>query len=85
MRIDNFTKHPHLNKQPPSRSIKSLKKKMELHRKYIFAPADKAANNVIIIWKRHYMEVFKGELNSTSTYVQYFYFIVLQNIKKNKI
>ena len=33
------------------------------------APVDKAANNVIIIWKRHYAEVLKGELNSTSTYV----------------
>ena len=70
IRIDNFTKHSHLYKQPPSRSVKSLKKKMEeLHRKYVFAPADKAANNVIVIWKRHYVEVLKGELNSTSTYV----------------
>ena len=34
-----------------------------------FAPADKAANNVIIIWKRHYVEVLMGELNFTSTYV----------------
>ena len=50
IRIDNFTKHLRLYKQPPSRSVKSLKKKMEkLHRKYVFAPADKAANNVIII------------------------------------
>ena len=50
IRIDNFTKHPHLFKQPSSRSVKSLKKKMEkLHRKYVFAPANKAANNVIII------------------------------------
>ena len=31
--------------------------------------ADKAANNVIIIWKRYYVEVLKQELNSTSTYV----------------
>ena len=69
IRIDNFTKHPHLFKQPSSRSVKSLKKKMEkLHRKYVFAPADKAANNVIIIWKRHYVEVLKGELNTMSTY-----------------
>ena len=68
IRIDNITKHPHLFKQPSSRSVKSLKKKMEkLHRKYVFAPACKAANNVIIIWKRHYVEVLKGELNSTST------------------
>ena len=50
IRIDNFTKHPHLFKQPSSRFVKSLKKKMKkLHRKYVFAPADKAANNVIII------------------------------------
>ena len=42
--------HPHLYKQPPSRSVKALKRKMErLHSKYVFAPADKAANNVIII------------------------------------
>ena len=56
-------------KEPASRSVKSLKKKTEnLQRKYVFAPADKAANNVIIIWKRHYVEDLKGELNSTSTY-----------------
>ena len=52
IRIENFTKHPHLYKvqSVPSRSVKSLKKKMEkLHRIYVFAPADKAANNVIMI------------------------------------
>ena len=50
IRIENFTKHPHLYKQPTSRSVKSLKRKIEkLHSKYVFAPADKAANNVIII------------------------------------
>ena len=50
IRIENFTTHPHLYKQPPSRSVKSLKRKMEkLHSKYVIAPADKAANNVIII------------------------------------
>ena len=50
IRIENFTKHSHLYKQPTSRSVKSLKRKMEkLHSKYVFAPADKAANNVIII------------------------------------
>ena len=53
IRIENFTTHPHLYKQPPSRSVKALKRKMEkLHCKYVFVPADKAANNVIIIWKK---------------------------------
>ena len=28
IRIDNFTKHPHLFKKPSSRSVKSLKKKI---------------------------------------------------------
>ena len=41
----------------------------KLHSKYVFAPVDKAANNVIIIWKRYYVHVLKEELNSTSTYV----------------
>ena len=27
----------------------------KLHPKYVFAPADKAAIDVIIIWKRHYV------------------------------
>ena len=70
IRIENFTKHPRLYKQPTSLSVKSLKRKMEkLHSKYVFAPFDKAANNVIIIWKRYYVEVLKSGLNSTSAYV----------------
>ena len=47
LKLVYFTKHPHLYKQPTSRSVKSLKRKMEkLHSKYVFAPADKAANNI---------------------------------------
>ena len=41
----------------------------QLHRKYVFAATDKTANNVIIICKRHYVGVLKGELNSMSTYL----------------
>ena len=33
----------------------------KLHSKYVFAPADKAANNVIIICKRYYVDVLKEE------------------------
>ena len=62
IRIENFTKHPHLCKQPYSRSVESLDRKIEkLHRKIVFAPFDKAANNVIIISKIYYVEVFNGE------------------------
>ena len=45
IKMDNFTKHLHLYKQPPSRSVKALKKKR-----------DKADNNVIIIWKRFFVD-----------------------------
>ena len=70
IRIENFTTHPHLYKQPPIRSVKALKRKMDrLHSKYVFAPADKAANNVIIISKSYYVDDLKGGLNSTSTNV----------------
>ena len=70
IRIEHFTIHPHLYKQQHSRSVKALKRKMKrLHSKYLFAPADKAANNAIIIRKRYHVDVLKGELNSKSTYV----------------
>ena len=50
IRIENFTIHPLLYKQPPSRAVKALKRKMKkIHSKYVFAPADEAANNAIII------------------------------------
>ena len=45
IKIENVIIHPNLYKQPPSRSVKALKRKMEgLHSKYVFSPADKAAN-----------------------------------------
>ena len=35
IRIGNFTTHPHFYKQPPSRSVKAMKGKIEnLHSKY---------------------------------------------------
>ena len=41
----------------------------KLHSKYVFAPAHKAANNVIIICKRYYVDVLKSGMSSTSAYV----------------
>ena len=68
--IENFSAHPYFHKQRPSRSVKALKRKMEkLHSKYVLSPLDKAANNVIIIWKRCYLDVLKSEFNTTSTYM----------------
>ena len=50
IRIENFTKHPCLYGQQTSRSVRSFGGEMEgLHGGCVFAPADGAANNVIII------------------------------------
>ncbi|KAK3096272.1 hypothetical protein FSP39_025170 [Pinctada imbricata] len=50
IRIDNFHKNPHLFENPSSRSERYFKSKLRnLHEKFVFAPADKAANNTIII------------------------------------
>ena len=34
----------------------------DLHNKYVFVPADKASNNIIIICKRYYIEILVKEL-----------------------
>ena len=62
IKIEIFTTYPHLYKQPTSRSVKALKGKIEkkLHSKYIFVPANKAANNVIIIWKNTTWMFWRG-------------------------
>ena len=40
----------------------------ELHRKLGFAPADKAANNVVIVGKMYYINTLKQELSTAKTY-----------------
>ena len=41
-----------------------------LHEKYVLVPADKVANNVIVVCKKYYLDVVTKELNSTKTYVK---------------
>ena len=36
---------------------------------YILVPADKAANNVIVVCKKYYLDVVLKELESTNTYI----------------
>ena len=40
----------------------------ELQSKYVLVPADKAANNIIVVCKKYYLEVVLKELRTTSTY-----------------
>ena len=34
----------------------------------VLAPADKAANNVVVVWKRYYINTLKQELSTDKTY-----------------
>ena len=67
-KIDKLKKQ---TKQPPDPVLHKPDVKAclnDLHEKYVFAPADKAANNVIIICKQFYLDVIVKELgllNST--------------------
>ena len=40
----------------------------KLHENYVLVPADKAANNAIVVCKKYYLDVVLKELESTNTY-----------------
>lgn len=49
-RVEFYVSNPHLLPPEPTYSLLDLKHDLiDLHKKYIFVPADKAANNIIII------------------------------------
>ena len=43
----------------------------EFHRKYVLVPAGKAANNVVVVSRLHYINTLKQELNGTTKAVVY--------------
>ena len=61
-------KHINRRKQHVFKSRKHLNYLLELQSKYVLVPADKAANNVIVVCKKYYLEVVIRELTTTSTY-----------------
>ena len=42
----------------------------EFHRKYVLVPADKVANNVVVICRLHYVNTLKQELDGTRSYLE---------------
>ena len=40
----------------------------EFHRKYVLVPADKAANNVVVVCRLHDINTLKQEINGTKAY-----------------
>ena len=53
----------------PKLTLRCLKQGIqEFHRKYVLAPAHKAANNVVVVWRLHYINTLIQELGITKTY-----------------
>ena len=62
------SKHINRRKKHILKSEKHLKSLQELHSKYVLVPADKASGNVIVVCKKHYLEVVLEEVNATITH-----------------
>ena len=50
------------------KSKRHLRSLEELHSKYVLVPADKAAQNVIVVCKKYYLQVVLKEIETTATY-----------------
>ena len=44
----------------------------EFHRTYVLVPADKAANNIVVVCRLHYINTLKQERNGTKAYKENF-------------
>ena len=70
--IHNYLwKHWNTNLLPPKpkSSFIHLKQDIqEFHKKYVLVPADKAANNIVVVFWLHYIDALKQELNGTKAY-----------------
>ena len=54
--------------KPKSSLIHSKQGIQEFHRKYVLVPADKAANNIFVVYRLHYNKTSTQELNGTKAY-----------------
>ena len=68
-RIKFYSQNTNLLPPKPKSSFRHLKQGIkELHRKYVLVPADKAANNDVVVCRLHYINTLKQELNGTNAY-----------------
>ena len=68
-RIKFYSQNTNLLPPKPKTSFRHLKQGIqEFHRKYVLVPADKAANNVVVVCGLLYINTLKQELNGTKAY-----------------
>ena len=66
-----FTKNTNLLPPKPKSSFRHLKQGIqEFHKKYVLVPADKAANNVVVVCRPPYVNTLKQELDGTRAYLE---------------
>ena len=70
-RIQFYSQNTNLLPPKPKSSFRHLKQGIqEFHRKYVLVPADKAANNVDVVCRLHYVNTLKQELDGTRAYLE---------------
>ena len=70
-RIQLYPQNTNLLPPKPKSSFRHLKQGIqEFHRKYVLVPADKAANNVVVVCRLHYVNTLKQELDGTRAYLE---------------
>ena len=68
-RIKFYSQNTNLLPPKPKSTFRHLKQGIQdFHRKYVLVPADKAANNAVIVWRLHYINTLKQELSGTKAY-----------------
>ena len=68
-RIKFYSQNINLLPPKPKSSFRHLKQGIqEFHGKYVLVPEDKAANNVVVVFRLHYINNLKQELNGTKAY-----------------
>ena len=70
-RIQFYSQNTNLFLPKPKSSFRHWKQGIqEFHRKYVLVPADKAANNVVVVCRLHYVNTLKQELDGTRAYLE---------------
>ena len=68
-RISFYSRYTHLLPPKSKSSFRHLKRGIQnFHMKYVFVPADKAANTVVVVWQLYCINTLKRELVDTDAY-----------------
>ena len=70
-RIKFYSQNINLLPPKPKSLFRHLKQGIqEFHRKYVLVPADKVANNIVVVCRLHYVNTLKQELDGTRAYLE---------------